>query len=699
MELDFSKEWRIIGPREAEPGGPADFAAAELAAVLGRMGCRPPAPGDEGLAERIIVLSAGRGDVAASSGSEGGAGRFSWRASVDRVEIYGKDGAALLRGVYDFLGALGARWPGPGEGGERLPSGPILDLSPSSRASSDEAVPTTLILGHGAFLERYAEYLPWAARLGYRSIFVHTTPDRLAMGAAPAALYESLRDDLAPLARSLGLSLELGGHGLSALLPRSLFKTESALFRERGGERVADRNFCPSSAKALALVSDAFAAYAEAHSEIEVFHAWPDDLSGGGWCSCPSCASLSPAAQSLAVARELASALARVRPDAALSFLAYHDTEDVADSIRRGIDLPPKLELLWAPRRRSWGSDAGGAKSSLNAASIAAFRKTAQAWRAAGGGRVVVFEYYEDALLFKGAVPPLAAVIEGDLAAYRGCADAIGLLCTGGRLPLAPRPNAALLPVLAASPNARADASLADWTAAAYGPAAVPMLEYWRELEAAWAVDLDIEEGETAAYMPESLAHSAVDPPADWGDPWKAGVDRLAAKRGRCEELFDHLRRAEEKLAEAKGFGEMMEESKTARAVRGEAAEYAISGSVLELNCARLSAYHELAAGDPRAAADIANLALSASSAVRRSFARLPDPRSRREMNLMIDVYYDLRLRMIRRANARSGLRRLVDLWLATARASLAALTVSRAYEPSAPIAKGRGLARPMPKH
>ncbi len=133
--------------------------------------------------------------------------------------------------------------------------------------------------------------------------------------------------------------------------------------------------------------------------------------------------------------------------------------------------------------------------NALNAASLSAFRRTARAWRGAGGGRVAVLEYWEDAFLFKTAVPPLAAVIEGDLAAYGGAApeeaaDAIGILCTGGRLPLAPRPNLYLLSRLAAMPLAsasdaglRSSTLLADWASAAYGPAAAPMLEYWRELE------------------------------------------------------------------------------------------------------------------------------------------------------------------------------------------------------------------------
>jgi hypothetical protein len=687
MELDFSRTWHVLAPSQAAPDGPAAFAAAELAAVIGRCPrCARPEAGDESATERIIILDAGRGGKAAS--------RFSWRAAADRVEIYGTDEATLLRAVYDFLGALGARWPEPGNEAERLPTGPLLALEVEARTSSADALPCTLILGHGCFLEDWEQRLVWAARMGYRSVFVHTTPDDLALGAAPWRLYETLRPGIAAAASRLGLGLELGGHFLSSFLPRSLFKSESELFREANDKRVADCNFCPSSEKAMSIVAGAFAAWAGAHPEIGVFHAWPDDLGGGGWCSCPTCARLSPAAQSLSVARALASALSATRPDTTVSFLAYHDTEDVAREIEGG--LPPNLELLWAPRRRSWGRALCDGDSRLNAASIARFEKNARAWRAAGGGRVSVFEYYEDALLFKAAVPPLGAVIEGDLAAYRAAgAEAVGILCTGGRLPLAPRPNVAMLPSLAALPLAalgrgRASEILANWAAAAYGKAKGPMLEYWRELEAAWAIDLDIEDGETALYTPSSPRLYASEAIADWGDPWKTSLERLAARRDRCEELFDHLRRAEARLAEATAMDQT---------ARREEMEYAISDAVLELDCARLSVYHELAGGDARAAADLANLALSASGAARKAFSRLPDARARREMRLLIGVFYDLRLRTIRRANARSGVRHLFDLWYTSLKLYISTLRVRRAYEPRGGVSSASGLAVGIERH
>jgi hypothetical protein len=65
-------------------------------------------------------------------------------------------------------------------------------------------------------------------------------------------------------------------------------------------------------------------------------------------------------------------------------------------------------------------------------------------------------------------------------------------------------------------------------------------------------------------------------------------------------------------------------------------------------------------------------------------------------MRLLLALFYEQRLRLIRRANARSGMRRLADLWYTSLRAGLSARNVARAFEPNG--GPGRGLARPRPR-
>jgi hypothetical protein len=67
MELDFSQEWHIVGPRGQGAGpeqlaaGPAGFAYQELVSHLASIGGRSLVPDAEGSAERLIILDAGRG--------------------------------------------------------------------------------------------------------------------------------------------------------------------------------------------------------------------------------------------------------------------------------------------------------------------------------------------------------------------------------------------------------------------------------------------------------------------------------------------------------------------------------------------------------------------------------------------------------------------------------------------------------------
>jgi hypothetical protein len=730
MELDFSFPWRIVPPvpddKAAETSFPApsatdepvSFAAAELAAVLGRMVEGPSRRDDE--PARVAALTRGDGSESAhviflhvgtpkAGKRTPRAAPFSWRAEPERVEIYGETGRGLVRGIYDFLDALGARWVEPGPHGERLPRGPRLELARASRRSPEGESAATLILGHAVYFLRWREYLTWAARAGYTAVFVHTTSEALAFGAIPARLYERDRAEFERVARRLGLAIELGGHHLSSFLPRSNFKSDPALFRMQSGNRSPDSNFCASNPRSLEIVARNFASFALSHPEVDVFHAWPDDLPGGGWCSCPDCARLSPAAQSLAVARVLADALASAHAavgpgsedgDAShprLSFLAYHDTEELA-----GLDLsmlPHNLELLWAPRRRCWAHGLGQAEGDaalcpIDASSAAAYRAASAAWDAGGGGGVAVFEYWEDALLFKGAVPPLSRTVAGDAAVYAGSAPgaserSIGILLTGGRLPLGPRPNPWLLPRLlrraaeAGEISAKAEEERSDWVRATYGPAAGAMEGYWRALEAAWAIDLDLRPGDTETTSPPTGGLDVDDPPTDWGDPWTASPERLEEKRGRCDELFDRLREAEAALAEATAMTrtEGLLDSDSARAVEGEASEYGIASNLLELHCARLAVYHERAAGQAAAAADIALLAMAPYAALTRALTRLPDRRSRREMRVILLAYYGIRLRAIRREARATPLGRLVAKNLTLAELGIRSLALRHVWE------------------
>lgn len=702
MELDLSLQWRLflssdtegflaplaLSPILEDPNlaqGPGEFAAAELARglrLLADLGVSP-GRGDEAEGTGIIILNPGL--VPEGPRSRKG---YAWRASPDRVEIHGDSGAGLLAGVEAFLEAAGLSWPVPGEGPCLARRGRIELEASSGRRAPDAPLPT-LILGHGSYLEAALDYLPWAARNGYAGVFFHTTSEILALGAAPIEAYEARRPQILPLARRLGLELELGGHGLSSLLPRSLFRAEPGLFRLQGGRRRPDANLCPSSPRALEVVSANFSAFVAAHPEVGIFHVWPDDLPGGGWCECPACAGMGPGTQALAVARALAATLGQERPGARLSFLAYHDTEDTAGAAAPGEDaaFPANLELLWAPRRRSWARAYGDPGCALNAASAARLEATRLQLAQGDRQRISVFEYWEDAILFKAAVPPLGSTMAGDLLHYAPRAGRIGILLTGDRLPLAPRPNPWLLPRLLASasrPGASPESQAAElevlagrWAGMLYGQAGPTMAAYWKALEEAWRIDLDLEPGDTELLQPPAGFGAVTQPPVDWGDPWTASLERLAAKRATWDALFALLRKAEGLLAEAQESGQ---DGVAGGHIQAEAREYALASAILELDGARIAAYHEASRGQARLAADISLIGLGMIYSARRALRAVPDPRARRNGAFLLELFYGLRFRALNRG-ARGPVLRGYALGTAKLRLAWAYLGMRRLWE------------------
>ncbi len=717
MELDVRGPWHLVLADSDSPGGllpqaelaailaepsraaePARFAAAELASFLSRQTGLAAQAGDGTERERLVVLDAGPQGVGANrrplrpafAAAKRG---FAWRASEERIEVHGDSPVGLLAAVYDFLEAAGAAWPAPGPAGERLPPRGSLALSRARGRLAEPRVRPILILGHGAYLERAEDYLFWAARSGYAGVFFHYIEGGIALGACPAHAFAARRPKLVALASRLGLAVEEGGHLLSRLVPRALFRREPELFRMTQGRRRADWNFCPSNPRALTIAAKNFAAFARDRPEVEVFHVWPDDLPGGGWCSCPACSGktgtspLSPAQAALRAACALAAALDEVRPGARLSFLAYHDTEDFAGALDRSAPapaaLPPNLTLLWAPRRREWSQGAGS--GSLNAQRAADFEAACTAFASAPES-VAVFEYYEDELLFKAAVPPLGQTMAADIVHYAPRAASIGVLLTGTHLPLAPRPNAWLFPRLARDCGTEEDSAsastalLARWAQAAYGPAATPMLAYWTALGRAWAGELGLMPGDTENFLPTPLYRAVSEPPADWGDPWIASparLDELCAQDAQC---FMELKKAEAALEAAKAAfmsadlrsaaendaiengapnartmqcdaiqGEDRCTAAQRAAVYSECAEFAIAARRLELAAARRACYTQLAAGELYAAADLALVARAALYALKKAARAIPDRRGRRNFDFVAFFYFDLRLRAIER--------------------------------------------------
>ena len=135
----------------------------------------------------------------------------------------------------------------------------------------------------------------------------------------------------------MGVEIEYEAHAMGWLLPRSLFAVKPDWFRmDENGKRVSDFNLCPSQPEAL----DYVAARAEQLARLlnvdsNRYFFWLDDVSNCS-CHCEKCRALSVSDQQLTVVNAMLRGIRRYRPDAKISYLAYHEA----------IAAPEKVEPL-----------------------------------------------------------------------------------------------------------------------------------------------------------------------------------------------------------------------------------------------------------------------------------------------------------------------------------------------------------------
>lgn len=528
--LTFDAPWAVS--LQCDPGPVAQFAAEQLSDTLSRITGQSIRLGEGGVpGERRIVL---QHDHRTDDG-------FAWEVTPGRVALRGHNARGLLNAVYAFLEALGCRWPYPGV--EELPEGTRFSIP--ERQETAPALPgRCLVLGHNIFVREAPQWVEWASRNLYDTIFIHALerPDNplgLALGAAQLGVWESAREETLAAIQRNGMTLEYGGHKLEDLLPRKLFDSMPEAFRHDGQRRTPDHNLCPSSDDGMRIVRREAAGHFRRHPYVDVFHVWPADIPGGGWCFCERCAGLSPSDQSLLVMNALADVLAEVRPGASLAYLSYHDTE-----------APPRIEprpnvfMLWAPRRRSYGYSLDSADCAVNRAFVNLLRANVRHFANASAAPARIFEYYLDGILFKSLAPPLGHVMQADLRTYRDVgAHTVQALMTGDRPWLSPPINLWLFPRLAWDPE-KDPAALRDRFLEAWlGDDASLMRGACDALERAMALVLAFEPGEAE---PAALSSGLLDnPPADMLDPIhapRALMARRANSLAEAQAVLDEIR-------------------------------------------------------------------------------------------------------------------------------------------------------------
>jgi len=388
----------------APAAAPVAHAAAELARYLAAMTGRTPAlRGDAGRPGSWLHLGAtvpGRAlappvdaEAVVRPGDEG-------------VTVVATSPRALLAAVYALLEAVGCRWSPYGSDEERVPVGTAVGRVPELRlrpSFARRAWAADLATWHYSMPDRLAARLPgdvafvdWMAKSGATGfLFIRHANDT-----------QWVVPELARALAARGLELEGGGHALVELLPRALHGAHPEYFPVGpDGSRTDLGNVCASNRDARGVIA------ANARSVCDELgladlHLWGLDLFGGGWCRCPACAPLSPSEQALLVANDAADRVA-----GRVYHLAYHDTIPVPRTVRPHA----RVWAEFAPRERCYGHSIGEPACATNAGYHEMLARHLDHF----DGRVDVFEYYADSILFGGCAVPLTEVIAADLDCYR----------------------------------------------------------------------------------------------------------------------------------------------------------------------------------------------------------------------------------------------------------------------------------------
>lgn len=427
-------------------------------------------------------------------------------AAPSAIVITGESPRGTLNGAYWLLEKLGFAWVRPGQAGTRFVPG--LALADGEYRERPSFPRRTLILGNDALHDDWRDWLEFASRNRYNSLFVHDTPPSVLDrgGASRPSTAEGLASDgrgwmfelwdadgaaICREAARRGVALQFGGHHLPGLLSRLLFAEHPDWFPFRTEGRDARYNLCTSSPGAIREVRARAREFFTRFSGAAVYHLWADDITGGGWCSCDDCGRLSPSDQALRATNVLAGVLAEVNPSAVIAHLAYHDTI-----------APPReptpagnVTALYAPRNRNYAFPIDDETCSRNAAGHFAELLGLRDTFAARAESLAVFEYYSDAVLLKWMAPPSLRVLPADARAYcRAGVHDFGNLAVTPRPWVGPAWHAWWFARCAWNAEADASAELAGFCRASFGEDADTFVRLYEDLDSAYRSLLDLGE-------------------------------------------------------------------------------------------------------------------------------------------------------------------------------------------------------------
>jgi len=391
-----------------EAAAPVRFAAEELQQYLQRMlACEVAiAPGLE-VSTGLAFGNTGDASLALPEAVDA----FAIQPAAAGTLILAQSPRAVLHGTYGLLQQLGCRWSLHGRGEEFVPR-----LSSLPPIRSQQSAPRLTVRGYSADIMtwHYGDATQLAEHVAADREFI----DWMGKSAANAFLFirhpfdsQLTIPELLPDFARRGIDVEYGGHVIPLLLPRELFREHPEFFPQSPeGGRTEFGNLCASNRGALRLAAENAAGYVRDYPELRVLHIWGADLWGGGWCRCSACARVTAQDQSLRLCNAVAEALDAEGCSRPVCYLAYHDTLDPVLSERPSANV----RVEFAPRERCYGHALNDADCRTNRR----YREALERYTEWFNGRVRVFEYYADAILFCGCAMPLGDVIAADLDYY-----------------------------------------------------------------------------------------------------------------------------------------------------------------------------------------------------------------------------------------------------------------------------------------
>ncbi|MGD9495803.1 MAG: DUF4838 domain-containing protein [Armatimonadota bacterium] len=387
------------------------------------------------------------------------------RVSADRAVIEGPDPGCVLFGADDFLRRfVGVRWLAPGELWTEVPARATLRIPEGTwRDEAGLAVRALHTVGVAYHWDQDAS--EWMSRLRLNRKAMHV--DRVG--------------HTWPLLEPLGILPLGGGHTMAFWLPNDsyfaehpeYFGMQNGVRREIGG---GGTQICLSSEESPAVFAARVSEYAAQHPEMDVIGIAMND--GWGFCTCPQCLARYrrdlPQPQWLSdlvfgFSNAVAGRVAREHPDRMLLQLAYTDFYDGPASVA----IEPNLMVEYCLWRNGFNRPVNDPTNEADAE----VRAQAIGW-AEAAEHLLIREYVGGVNL------PYARVVADDLRWYRDLgADGWFTEIEPGRW--LPRADIWVIAHLLWDPDADVDALLADFFAAAYGPAAEPMRAVYDMLEQA----------------------------------------------------------------------------------------------------------------------------------------------------------------------------------------------------------------------